>query len=110
MGMPRSLTHRLPLLALLACLLTAGPAWADPWTDAFERICSFTDSATELPPEQLAALIAESAALLAAVPVTSDPQQKIRVFRLQKCHNLFRYLLDLHEATGADSCRGAPCV
>lgn len=95
MSLSRYLLRLLLLLALFGNLLTARQALADPWTDDFERICSFTDSAPELPKEQLLALIAESDALLTAPPDTGDRQRKVKIFRLRKCRNLFRYMLDM---------------
>lgn len=95
--MCQSTKFTLCLLLLLSGFLFAGGSWADSWSADFERICSYTDSAPELSSEQLSKLIEESDVLLANLPAKGNSQQKIKVFRLQKCRNLFRYLLDLRE-------------
>jgi len=102
--------HYGALLLLSATLLVVGGAQADSLESEFQRICSHTDSAAEMPSEQLAGLIEQSDRLLAALAESALPQKKVLTFRLKKCRNLFRYLLEVrepktgesHEATGSE--------
>jgi len=85
-----------PLL-LSAMLLVIGIARADSLESEFQSICSHTDSAAELPAAELTSLVEESDRLLEALAASALPQKKVLSFRLKKCRNLFRYLLDVRE-------------
>jgi len=85
-----------PLL-LSATLWVAGVAQADSLESEFQRICSHTDSAAELPAEKLKSLVEDSDRLLEALTASALPQKKVLTFRLKKCRNLFRYLLEVRE-------------
>ena len=88
--------YGVPLL-LSATLLVTGVAQADSLESEFQSICSHTDSAAELPAAKLKSLVEESDRLLEALAASALPQKKVLTFRLKKCRNLFRYLLDVRE-------------
>ena len=94
-------------MLLSATLLVIGIARADSLESEFQSICSHTDSAAELPAAELTSLIEESDRLLEALAASALPQKKVLIFRLKKCRNLFRYLLDVRETGESDESSGS---
>jgi len=94
-------------LLLSATLWVVGVARADSIESEFQSICSHTDSAAELPVEKLKSLVDESDRLLEALAASALPQKKVLTFRLKKCRNLFRYLLEVREAATEEADKAA---
>jgi hypothetical protein len=90
-------------LGLVACVVALSSAVfaAEAWRDEFDRICGQTVEATSLSAERLRALVHDSDVLLKRLDLVSDPAKKVYVLRLQKCRDLFVYLLELKAARGA---------
>jgi hypothetical protein len=71
------------------------PCSAEPWKDAFSRLCGYTEDAGTLPTEELGKIIAECETLLGDIEKLDVPDKKVYLFRLQKCRNFYQYTLEL---------------
>lgn len=95
------------LLVLLGVMLAyTVSVYAENWVEDFNMLCSKTEDADSLSPEQLEELIEQSDSLLDTIQKSEHKQKKIYIFRLKKCRNLFEYMLELsrqEETTPEDS-------
>jgi hypothetical protein len=106
--MPKGIAVRLGLMACVVVVLLAAAAVAEAWREEFDRICGQTVEATSLSAEQLRALVHDSDVLLKRLERVSDPTKKVYVLRLQKCRDLFAYLIELKAARGAAAPQAGP--
>jgi hypothetical protein len=86
------------ILLLSVVFFTAVPCQADTWKEDFERLCGYTEEATNLSSDQIKELIYESDNLLKRIQKVDLPEKKVYIFRLKKCRNFFEYILSLKEA------------
>ena len=68
-----------------------------PLKKQFEKICGQTEIASSLSPEQLRELIIVSDQLLERLSSVTDPWAKVYIFRLKKCRDFFRFMLQSKE-------------
>ena len=73
-------------------------AAAQSWIEDFDKICAQAEFADSLPTAALKELVLESDKLLVVIEAGNDPRKKVFIFRLNKCRNLFVYIMDLREA------------
>jgi hypothetical protein len=91
------------LILLSVVLLTATPCLAETWKADFERLCGYTEEATNLSTDQIKELIVESDNLLKRIQKVDLPEKKVYIFRLKKCRNFFEYILTLREVDKSQS-------
>jgi hypothetical protein len=91
------------LLVLTTTLLAAAPDQPETLESRFQRICSLTDSAVDLPTGELKALVMESEQLIEEIEASDLPQKKVLIFRLKKCRGLFQYLLQVRNPVQGES-------
>lgn len=95
----------------LACLLVLSVFATAPvlsgevieWKEQFETICSQTTAAASLSAGQLQKLVNESDELLARLKLLEEPSVKVYIFRLEKCRDLFQFMLDWQQQTQTDN-------
>lgn len=75
--------------------LQNGEGATTAWKEEFQRICSNTDIAISLSPEQLAQLIKDSEGLLGRLREVQDPWAKVYIFRLENCRKFFGFALEV---------------
>lgn len=81
---------------LLTIVSSVSPVWADdPWLQEFEDICGMTLEAESMTPDQLKAMVERCDKLKPVIERSENPQRKVYIFRLDKCKNLFLYVLDV---------------
>ena len=96
------------LIILLVTRLLAGtvPAAAsEEWLAEFNESCARTSDAMNLSREELQSLIAKCERVLKAVQLQDEAVRKVYQKRVQKCLDLFRYVL---ETKGADAKEPVP--
>jgi len=98
-------------LAALLCLSTPSPAprWGIPgigatfsfaqegWKAEYDEVCSKTDVAMTLSPEELKELIAGCDRLKPKIEAEEESTRKVYLRRLQMCRDLYRYVLEAKE-------------
>jgi uncharacterized protein (UPF0335 family) len=87
-------------LLLLTWLIAATglAAGTDQWLAEFNESCARTSEAMNLSREELLALIAKCERVQKAVETQDDAVRKVYQKRVQKCLDLFRYVLDTKAA------------
>jgi hypothetical protein len=68
------------------------------WKAEFEAVCSKTDVAMALSPEELKGLIAGCDRLKPKIEAQEESTRKVYLRRLQMCRELYKYLLETKEA------------
>jgi hypothetical protein len=82
-------------------ILSALYAYADEgWKAEFDYICGMTDQATDMKTDELNDLLSRCEKLKPIIESSDHPQKKIFVKRLDKCKNLFLYLLEVKSKKG----------
>ncbi len=87
-------------MALFAALL-ASPSAAgaqDQWKEEFKRLCSYTVSSDTLSDEEIETLIKDSDVLIEKLEALDAPEVKVYIFRLKKCRNMYRFIIDTKAA------------
>ena len=87
------------LLLPAAFAAETGGADAD-WRAEFEVVCSQTDTSSSLGDEELALLIARCDKLAERIGAETEVVRKVFLKRLQRCRDLFVYVLDTRKAAG----------
>ncbi|MFZ2949436.1 MAG: hypothetical protein WA003_08115 [Desulfuromonadaceae bacterium] len=70
----------------------------EPWKQEFMEICAKTDEAMSFSKEELKMLLQRGEKLKPAVEALEDTPRKIYLKRLQKCMNLYTFVLESKEA------------
>ena len=82
-------------------ILSALFAYADDgWKAEFDYICGMTDQATGMKPAELNDLLSRCEKLKPLIESSDHPQKKIFIKRLEKCRNLFLYMLEVKSKSG----------
>ena len=88
------------VMALFAALL-ASPSAAgaeEDWKEEFKRLCSYTDISNTLSDEELETLVKDSDILFEKLEALDAPEAKVYIFRLKKCRNMYRFIIDTRAA------------
>lgn len=85
------------MLALLLCSAAVLAHAEDAWLPEFEDICSKTDDSSVMTKEELKAMVERCDKLRPVIEKSENPQKKVYLFRLDKCKNLFAYVLEVIE-------------
>ena len=87
-------------MALFASLLALPSAAGaqDQWKEEFKRICSYTYASNTLSDEEIETLIKHSDVLIEKLKALDAPEAKVYIFRLKKCRNMYRYIIDTSAA------------
>lgn len=67
------------------------------WLPEFEDICGKTEDSGAMTKEELNALIDRCDKLRPIIEKSDNPQKKVYLFRLDKCKNLFIYVLQVND-------------
>ncbi len=88
------------VMALFAFLLSlpSDAVAQDQWKEQFNRICNYTDISDTLNDEELNALIKDSDVLIDKLETLDMPEAKVYIFRLKKCRNMYRFIIDTRAA------------
>lgn len=74
------------------------PALAmEEWEKEFERICSQTGEAMDLPKEELKDLVERSRKLSSMIEKLDETQKKVYMKRLNQCQELYKFMLEIRE-------------
>ena len=87
-------------IALFAAIAIMPPAAVaeDQWKEEFKRICSYTDASDTLSDEEFETLIKDSDVLIEKLEALDAPEAKVYIFRLKKCRNMYRFIIDTRAA------------
>lgn len=85
-------------VVLASIVLSAGVALGGDWKEDLERICAQTNDSESMTKEQLQALVKEADELLKRIESVNDPAKKVLVPKLQKCRNLFAFMIELKDS------------
>ena len=87
-------------MALFASLLALPSAAGaqDQWKEEFKLICSYTVVSNTLSDEELETLIKDSDVLIEKLEALEVPEAKVYIFRLKKCRNMYRFIIDVRAA------------
>lgn len=66
----------------------------EAWLKEFDEVCSKTDDAMSLTPEQLTSLIQRCDALLPQIEKLNETRKKVYQGRLKMCRGLYAYVLE----------------
>jgi hypothetical protein len=70
----------------------------EEWKSEFDALCSKTQHAMTFSPEELKDLVARCDTLKPLIEKLEGPKKKVLLRKLQKCRNLFQFVLDSKEA------------
>ena len=70
---------------------------AETWQEKFARLCGATEEHMELSPAELRGLAAECEKLREEIEALGDSQNKVYLFRLDKCCKFYLYMADVKE-------------
>ena len=82
-------------LFVAIAIMPAAAVAEDNWKEEFKRICSYTVSSDTLSDEELETLIKDSDVLIEKLEALDAPEAKVYIFRLKKCRNMYRYIIDV---------------
>ena len=68
------------------------------WKGEYDSVCSKTDVAMTLSPEELKALVARCDRLKPQIEAEEESTRKVYLRRLQMCRDLYQYVLESKEA------------
>jgi hypothetical protein len=82
------------LASLMLFYVCAAISFADDWRPEFDDICSKVAVADDLSSEELQDLVKRVDVLIPQVEASGDPKSKVFIFRLNKCRDLFSFILE----------------
>jgi hypothetical protein len=82
------------LIGLICLFILSGIARSGDWHDEFEEICSGVQIAESLGIEELEALVDKAEKLLLQIQALDMPSKKVYIFRLKKCRDFFKFILE----------------
>jgi len=85
----------LPFLFASLLFVSAKSFAEDAWLPEFEDICGRTEDSGNMTEEELKAIVERCDKLRPAIEMSENPQKKVYLFRLDKCKNLFLYILEV---------------
>jgi hypothetical protein len=97
-----------PLCLVLLIAFHSGGSSAETWKESFEAICAQTAEATSLSTEDVRELLQRSEELTRTIEKIDDPHKKVYLFRLNKCRNFFKYILETRESKGESKGQDTP--
>ena len=89
------MTKLLFLIAALLCISNLTFADETSWRKEYNSLCSNSHEGSLLSKEDLILRIDKCKELLSVIKASDNPKKKIYIFRLEKCSNLYQYLMDL---------------
>jgi hypothetical protein len=96
------------LLPLPRAAAAEGGGAEKDWRAEFEEVCSKTDASMTMTDEELAQAVARCDGLLGRIGAEPDVVQRVYLKRLQKCRDLFAYVLETRKAAPQAGTASAP--
>lgn len=79
-------------------LLTLAAVYAEEdWRTEFDNLCGKTEESMNMKLEELKDLVARCDKLKPIIEASNNPQKKVFLVRLDKCRNLFIYMIEVRE-------------